>query len=79
MLRAVTKENCNDYKMSETRNNASLRKDNVPRKVEVFYLATDTYKFTGRITEHVLPELCSAFSPVWVEARGPGQGPRRLV
>jgi hypothetical protein len=65
MLRVVTKENCNNYKKDETRNNPSLRKKNkVPGKSEVFYLASDSYHITGRITEHVLPVLCSVFRPV---------------
>jgi len=78
MLHAVTKEHCNYCKINETRNNASLRK-NFPRKSEVFYLATDTYHITGRISEHVLRVLCSAFNPVCAEDRGSGQGTCRLV
>jgi len=80
MLRVVTKENCKDYKTNETRKSAFFaKKKNVPRKSEVFYLASDSYYLTGRIIEHVLPVLFSAFSPVWAEARAAGQGPRRLV
>jgi hypothetical protein len=78
MLRALTKENCNVYKMNETRNNYSLQKKS-SEKSEVFYLATDTYYITGRIPEHVLLALCSAFSSVWTEGRGPGQDPCRPV
>jgi hypothetical protein len=52
MLRAVTKENCYDHKLNETMNNASWRKTIVPRKSEVFYLASHSYHITGSIPEH---------------------------
>jgi hypothetical protein len=55
------------------------KKKKVPRKSEVFYLATDSYHITGHVQEHMLPVLYPAFSPIWSEVGVPEQGPRRFV
>ena len=76
MLRAVTKENCNYYKMNETRNNYSLQKKSSEKIESVLF----NHRYLPCNRAH--RRTCATSVMLCLQSgldRGPGQDPCRLV